>query len=515
MPKGMGRQARTGRVVVIGAGMGGLAAATELAADGHEVTVLERGTRVGGKLRQVMVGGRPIDSGPTVFTMREAFEGLFTHAGANFSDYVATRPVQVLARHGWRDGTQLDLYVDVERSAEHIAEVFGANAAEGYRRFVAYARRIYDEVHGPFINSDRPSLLGVAGTLASRGLRAVVNIDWRRTMWRSLGDFFPEPQLRQLFGRYATYYGSDPFLAPATLNLIAWVEQKGVWTVDGGMYQLAEGVARLATERGAEIRTGAHVRSIELDGQRRVRAVRTAAGEEILADAVVVNADPSALAAGHFGDAVRSAGRPMRPKRRSLSAVTWSALARTSGFALEHHNVFFSDDYRREFEALTRSRRMPGQPTVYVCAQDRTPEAVAQGNLPGAGDTERLLILINAPADGDRADASPPTPTELKACQHNTLELMRSCGLQVELTEAVTTTPRTFDDLFPGTGGALYGAATHGSMAPFSRPAATTKVPGLYLVGGGAHPGAGVPMVTLGGRIAARYVHEDLASTRR
>ncbi len=512
MPVGPSTSAHKPQVVVIGGGMGGLATAAQLAADGYRVTVLERAARVGGKLRQVHVGDAAIDSGPTVFTMRSIFEGLFEHAGARFDDYVATREVETLARHGWTDGTELNLYVDVERSAAHIGEVFGPASAYGYRKFVAYARRIYEEVQAPFIHSEKPSLTAMAGTLATRGLRAVMSIDWRRSMWRALGDFFEEPKLRQLFGRYATYYGSDPFLAPATLNLIAWVEQKGVWCVDGGMYRLAEGVARLATERGAEIRTGVHVAEIETDGRRRVTAVRTEAGERIEAHAVVVNADPSALAQGHFGDAVRVAGRPMSPKKRSLSAITWSATAKTSGFGLDHHNVFFSDDYRAEFRSLTEQRRVPEPATVYVCAQDRTPQFEAESRLPAPGEAERLLMLINAPADGDTQD--PPSPTELERWQERTLALMHSCGLQVELTEAVITTPNTFEGLFPATGGALYGAATHGSLAPFSRPAATTKVKGLYLVGGGAHPGAGVPMVTMGGRIAASFVHKDLGLTR-
>lgn len=511
----VGRRARSGRVIVIGAGMGGLAAAAQLASDGFEVTVLERAGRVGGKLRTVEVAGRPIDSGPTVFTMREAFEGLFEHAGARFEDYVPTHEVEVLARHGWLDGTRLDLYVDVERSAAHIAEVFGADAADGYRRFVDYARGIYQEVSGPFIHSDKPSLGAMAGTVASRGLRAVMKIDWHRSMWRALGTFFPEPHLRQLFGRYATYYGSDPFFAPATLNLIAWVEQKGVWTVDGGMYRLAEGIARLATEQGAEIRTGVHVREIEVKG-RRARAVVTAAGERLEADAVVVNADPAALASGCLGDGVRVAGRPMSPKKRSLSAITWSTVASVapdSTFDLDHHNVFFSSDYREEFRALSQARTMPEQPTVYVCAQDRRAEHVAAGALPGSGTPERLLVLINSPADGDQTNRSVHSTEALETCRERTFKLMERCGLKLDVAEARATTPTIFEEMFPATGGALYGAATHGSMAPFSRPTARTKVAGLYLVGGGAHPGAGVPMVTLGGRIAANFVTRDLAST--
>jgi 1-hydroxycarotenoid 3,4-desaturase len=184
-------------------------------------------------------------------------------------------------------------------------------------------------------------------------------------------------------------------------------------------------------------------------------------------------------------------------------------VSRTEGFPLLRHNVFFSGDYAAEFEDLFGARRPPGSPTVYVCAQDR-----ADAPPGGPAAPERLMCLINAPATGD--DPSRPA-TEYESCQERTFRQLERCGLRVqrEATAMVTTTPRDFARMFPGTGGALYGRASHGWRASFSRPGSRSRVPGLYLAGGSTHPGPGVPMAALSGRLAAESLIEDLASTAR
>lgn len=492
-------------VVVVGAGIGGLSAAIELAARGYHVTVVEKAAAVGGKMRTVEVAGRLIDAGPTVLTMREVFDGLFERAGARLDDAVVLRPLDVLARHAWPDGARLDLYADPERSAAAIAELAGAREAAGFRRFLAHTRRIYEAVEGPFIQGEISGLMGMMKQLGPAQLLRMSAVDWHRGMWRALGEFFRDPRLRQLFGRYATYYGSSPFKAPATLNLIAHVEQRGVWAVEGGMIRMAEALAALLRSRGGELRLGAAVEAVEVEGGRAV-GVRLADGSALRARAVVLNAAPEVLAAGQLGQAVRGAVKLGRSPR-SLSAITWSMVGRAPSFPLAYHNVLFSADYRREFDELTAGR-VPTVPTVYVCAQDRDPGDPSPGLDPAP---QRLFCLVNAPARGDDPDFSP----EIDQCTERCFQQMSRCGLTVEAepSHTITTTPQEFARMFPGTGGALYGPATHGLMASFARPGARTRIPGLYLVGGGVHPGAGVPMVALGGRSAARSAHEDLAST--
>ena len=493
------------RVVVVGAGMGGLAAAADLARQDCEVTVLERAATPGGKLREVFVDGAPIDAGPTVFTMRWIFQGLFADAGKRLEDHLTLQPLSVLARHAWTSGGRLDLYADPQRSAEAIGDFAGARDARGYLDFCARSADIYRTLAQPFIAAQRPSPLELVRRVGFGNLDAMWRTAPLQTLWRSLADHFTDPRLRQLFGRYATYVGSSPLHAPATLMLIAHVEQDGVWQVAGGMRRIADALQALGTSMGAQYRFGAHVARI-LTARGRVSGVELADGTEIPADAVVFNGDASALGQGLLGPAVRGAAHVASHAQRSLSAITWCVLGRPSGFPLTHHNVFFADDYPAEFDHVFRQRDICREPTVYLCAQDRG-DGEPSGQLP-----ERMLLLINAPADGDHA---PLAEDVIARCAGDATALLLRCGLTIDAAEPqrIVTTPTGFNALFPGTGGALYGRANHGSMGSFQRPGARSRIPGLYLAGGSVHPGAGIPMALMSGRLAAARVIEN--ETRR
>jgi len=495
----------TKRVIVVGAGIGGLVTALELAAGGVEVLVLERAARPGGKMREVTLGGAPMDAGPTVFTMRWVFEELFDSIGLNLADHLSLQPVSVLARHAWNLEEQLDLFADVARSADAIGRFAGAAASRGYLEFCERARGIYRTLEAPFLRGSRPNPVSLAGRVGLRGLPELMRISPFATMWSELGRYFADPRLRQLFGRYATYCGSSPFLAPATLMLVAHVEQDGVWLVDGGMHRVAQTLAALAQQRGAALRFDAPVDEI-LSRNGRACGVRLTGGETLQADAIVFNGDVAALGAGLLGRAVREAAAPVAPAQRSLSALTWNLLAPTRGFPLSRHTVFFSDDSAREFDDIFAHGRLPVSPTVYVCAQDRSDDG-APHSAP-----ERLLLIVNAPANGD---AHPFTHEELARCEARTFHAMERCGLQVQRSPEHTlmTTPQDFERLFPATGGALYGQASHGWAASFSRPGARSRMPRLYLAGGSVHPGPGVPMAALAGRQAAASVLADRASS--
>ena len=495
------------RVVVIGAGMGGLAAAVDLARQGVDVQVLERAVSPGGKMREVQVGNALIDAGPTVFTMRWVFDALFNDAGASLDDALDLHATSVLARHAWTGGGQLDLFADIEQSINAISEFSGARDADGYRAFCKRSREIYQTLREPYIAASRPNPLQLVARVGINNIAALWRTEPMRSLWSALGDYFRDPRLRQLFGRYATYVGSSPLEAPATLMLIAHVEQEGVWIVKGGMRRVADALQALGERHGARYRFNAQVDEIIVESGR-VVGVRMADGERIDCRAVVFNGDASALGAGLLGEAARGAAPFIAPAKRSLSAVTWCLQATTTGFDLHHHNVFFADDYPAEFDATFRRREIVSAPTVYVCAQDRAGESRSS---PLA--KERLLLLINAPADGDQRAFN---ADQINRLASNTSGVLRRCGVSIDaqaLTieqHAVVTTPSDFNALFPATGGALYGRANHGAMASFARPGSRTVVPGLYLAGGSVHPGPGVPMATLSGRLAAQAVFKQL-----
>jgi 1-hydroxycarotenoid 3,4-desaturase len=505
-------------VIVVGAGVGGLSAAALLAAQGLDVQVLERAAQVGGKLRAVQVGARQLDAGPTVLTMRWVFEELFSSVGASLSDHLALTPADVLARHAWGAGGRLDLHADLPATLDAIGRFSGAAEARRYAGFCDRAARIHAALEHPFLRGDRPSVPSLLWRSARQGgwagLRAMAGISPFARLWPELCRHFHDPRLQQLFGRYATYCGSSPYQAPATLMLVAHVEREGVWLVDGGMQRIAAVLAGLAQSRGARLRCDADVAEILAERGRAV-GVRLRSGERLMADAVLFNGDVAALAGGALGDAGRQGLAALARAwqgagTRSLSALTWSAVARTSGFPLLRHNVFFSDDYAAEFDDVWRRGRLPSGPTVYVCAQDRG--ATDAGPCPQPLGGEGLLVLVNAPALADR---SPLTALEIDACEQQVFQRLAQAGLDLRPTvPMLRTTPSDFGQRFPGTGGALYGRTSHGWRASFSRMGSRHPLPGLYLAGGSTHPGPGVPMAALSGRLAANRLLSDLASTR-
>jgi 1-hydroxycarotenoid 3,4-desaturase len=493
------------RILVIGAGMAGLSCAITLAGAGHEVLLVEKGDAPGGKMRRVEASGSLLDGGPTVFTMRWVFEEIFASAGAALQEWVGLREASTLARHAWRDGGQLDLFADRQASSDAIGDFSGSRDAEGYLRFCRDAGRIHDALKDSFMAAQRPNPVELAARVCRANPLGMFALNPFSTMWSALGRYFGDPRLRQLFGRYATYVGSSPFMAPATLMLIAHVEQEGVWLVDGGMHALALAMEKLAVAKGVTVRRGVSVQKItpRFGGFEIVLAN----GDTTTASQVVHCGDASALASGMLGN-LRSGIKPVAPRDRSLSAIVWAMRARTGGVPLARHTVFFSDDYPAEFSAIFEQGAVPQAPTVYVCAQDR--DAAGGENTGGA---ERLYMLINAPANGDTKTLS---ASESDTCFHDTIRQLRACGLTLESEGEINqTTPADWNSLYPGSGGALYGRASHGWMASFARPGARTAIPGLYLAGGSVHPGAGVPMAALSGRLAAQALMQDRAAISR
>jgi 1-hydroxycarotenoid 3,4-desaturase len=487
--------------------MGGLVSALLLAVRGVPVLLLEKNGVLGGKLREVIVGGKAIDSGPTVFTMRWVFDSIFAAAGTSVDAQLRLKRAAILARHSWPDGSSLDLYADKAASADAIGRLAGAQEARGYMSFCQRTEEVFRSLNEPFMENPSPNPIGLARDAGLAGLVALARIKPFTALSKVIEGYFRDPRLRQLFGRYATYCGSSPYEAPGPLMLIAHVEQTGVWLVDGGMIRIVTALESLARGHGARFMLDSHVGEIIVrDGA--ASGVRLASGEIVEASAVIFNGDPAALFSGLLGVESRRAVSPWMSKDRSLSALTWSRVATVRGFPLSRHTVFFGGDYKGEFDDILRRRELPGDPTIYVCAQDRgaTPD---DNSITGE---ERLMMLVNAPA---RADDRPLSEAEITACEARVEERLARAGLELSAPRdrAKTTTPSDFAAMFPGSGGSLYGRASHGWAASFQRPGARTPISGLYLVGGAVHPGPGIPMAALSGRFAAQAVLRDLAST--
>jgi 1-hydroxycarotenoid 3,4-desaturase len=495
-------------ITVVGAGVGGLVAAIRLAAQGHPVRLLDSGDAPGGKLQPAAMGGQLQDAGPTVLTMRSVFEEIFSEAGHSLDDYLQLKPLRVLGRHVWGPQECLDLYTDVAASADAVGSFAGASEAARFRSFMAQARRTLVALEDSYLRQQRPRLPHLVHRIVRQAPAGLLQLQPFTSLWSALGRHFRDPRLQQLFGRYATYCGSSPFQSPATLMLIAQVEADGVWDIQGGVFQLGLALARLAAALGVDCRQSTTVRRITLR-QGRVSGVQLDDGDWLASSAVVFNGDSDALAQGLLGEELRRIAPPRSPQLRSLSALTFNLRATTSGLPLTRHAVFFSREYRREFDEILRDRRLPSQPTIYVCAQDRDDTGLRR-----PGEPERLFCLVNAPPTGDGPEL---TSAEIDSCTKNLFAILARCGLHLQQTQhpMQLTTPAQFHRRFPGTGGALYGAATHGWQASFRRPGSRTVIPGLYLAGGSVHPGPGLPMAALSGRLASESLLADLASTVR
>ena len=491
-------------IAVIGTGIGGLAAALRLVHAGARVTVLERHATPGGKMRTLPSVAGPVDAGPTVLTMKPVFDALFADVGARLEDHVTLLREPMLARHFWRDGTTLDLMANPEHSVSNVGDTFGKRAAQEFQNLSTRATRLFDIFDAPMMRSEAPSLASLTKTILTNPT-IIPDMAPHQTLAQMLGHSFSEPKLAQLFARYATYVGGIPSECPAILSLIWDAERRGVWHVQGGMHRLAAAIEKLARQKGVNFHYQAHVKRIETEGGRPC-AVHTEK-MRIPVDAVLYNGDPRALSQGMLGESLAQAVRTSAVEPRSLSAQV-QAFASTvqHDFPLAAHNVFFADNPASEYAPLAKGK-LQTDPTLYICAQDRF-----GGAQPGGA--ERFEIILNAPPITD--DAIIP-PQESDQCQTLIFSRLAAFGLHFDQQPSTSTLtgPQKFNALFPASNGSLYGRSPAGMMAAFARPTARTKMAGLYLAGGGAHPGAGVPMATLSAAHAAAAIMTDLCLTSK
>lgn len=495
------------RVVVVGAGIGGLAVAARLATTGHSVLVCEQADDVGGKLASFSRDGFTFDTGPSLLTLPAVYRDLFTKTGGPLEDSVDVVAVDPAFRYRFAavDGsgpTWLEVpNASPPRLRSALDAALGDGAGADWGRFLDRAHQIWQLTREPFLESPlrgSRDLLRLARR--TRDVRTVA--PWLSL--RALGArYLRDPRLRTLLDRYATYSGSDPRRAPAALAVVPYVEQTfGAWHVRGGLHRLADAVHERALVRGVEVRTGADVTHVLLDGGR-AAGVRLGTGERLAADVVVSDADATHL----YRDLLppSAGGAPRRRLRRatpSLSGFLLLLALRGRTHGLGHHTVLFAADYDAELDAVFGRDAAPVvDPTVYVCAPG-DPAMRPDGH-------EALSVLVNAPRHGHGPGLVDwDAPGLATSYADRLLRVLAERGLDVRdrVLWRETRTPADLERATISPGGAIYGTSSNGVRAAFLRPANRSPVPGLFLVGGSAHPGGGLPLVGLSAAIVADLV---------
>lgn len=469
------------KAIVIGAGIGGLCAAISLAARGWAVEVWEAAETPGGKAGTVRIAGIDVDTGPSLLTMPDAFDTVLAPAGVQLTDLVRlVRPAPAFLYH-WPDGTKLPIYAQKEETLASVERVLGSKARAELSAFLDHTARTWAIAAPRFLYAPSIDLSELFSPRAIAGLGA---LDPFRSMETAITRMVREPHLRDVLRRYATYNGSDPNRAPATLNCIAHVELTlGGWGVAGGIGALVTALAGLAASRGVVFRYATRATRVRVVAG---RVTGVEAGEVYLAaDAVVCNAD-----AAHLLEVLARGVRTGLTPAEAPSLSGWTGIFRASGTIDAGHSVFFPGRYPDEFTDLFDRDMPPADPTVYASAPALAHEA---GRWP---DAQPLFTMINAPAGwhGGGHEFAAVARARLLAAG-----LLRS-GDPLEWSR----TPADLAARFPGSRGAIYGGSSNGMFAAFKRP--PNRIPGvkgLYLASGSAHPGGGMPLCALSARAAA------------
>jgi phytoene desaturase len=501
------------KVIVIGAGIGGLATAARLAKMGHDVSIYEASDRVGGKCRTEWIGDYAFDTGPSLLTLPAVYRDLFIRTGKRFENEVGLQPVDPAFSYHFSDGTTLEFpNLSLTKTCEAIDNTLGKKAGDEWHRLMQSAERMWDVSRGPFIESELPSTLSLMrrkGFL--KDLRTIAP-------WKSLRSYTKNatdnPYLQKIIDRYATYSGSDPRKAPAVLLSIAFIESTfGAWHLKGGLGTLATALEKRCQKLGVKIFFHSPVERI-LTENKSACGVRLVDGTHIQANIIVANADAELV----YNKLIDKSIKSVKRERKKLAKADKSLAGFTLLLGLDnskvtgdipkmrHHNIFFPENYDDEFESIFAKKQPVSDPTIYVCAP-QDPDMVRGEN------RESWSVLVNAPRHDRISGYDWTNNPEIYA--KKIIAKLDSLGLRVSERMEVMEfrTPADLEKAVLAPGGSIYGTSSNGARAAFRRASNRSPLKNLYCVGGSAHPGGGLPLVGMSAELVAEAIGRADGST--
>lgn len=488
------------KICVIGAGLGGLSAAIRLANKGFEVDLYEQNSTPGGKAGEIKEIGYRFDTGPSLLTMPQVIKDLFSECGENIDDYLSINRLELICKYIYPDGSIINAYSDQDKFGKEIDEKTSDNSAS-LNKYLTYCKTIYDLAGDLFLTKDPSSISTYLNSKALKTLLNVRKIDPLRTINEANESFFKDQRLVQLFNRYATYNGSNPYLAPATLNIIPHVEyNQGSFIPVGGIYSISKALNKLAEKKGVNIFLNQKVDEIILEN-REVKAIKV--NDKIIKyDKIISNVDVNFTFKNLIKNFESRESRRYEKKLPSFSGLVFYWGIKKEFPELETHNILFSKDYKKEFDDLFNNKTIHNDPTVYIYISSKLNKDDAPS------EKENWFVMVNAPHIQDQNWDS-----EVKTARKNVVKKINNF-LKTDI-ESLIEFEKIMSpvDIQNRTGsylGSIYGISSNDKFAAFMRQSNKSKtVKNLYFCGGSAHPGGGIPLVILSGKIVSDIIESE------
>lgn len=492
------------KISVVGAGIGGMSAAARLAKQGHQVTVFENSDQSGGKCRTEWFGDYAFDTGPSLLTLPAVFRDLFLKTGKRIEHVLDISPVDPAFNYNFADGSKVTFpNLSNPKTYQEIEKSFGISASQSWRQIIERSEKMWEASRDSFIESELTSIWPL---LLRKNLINQINQISPFTSLRSLSEKLNlDPHLKMIIDRYATYTGSDPRSAPAVLLTIAFVESTfGAWHIKGGIGQLSVALEQRCRDLGVDFQFKSLVTKIVVE-RNKVEGLVLSDGKTIKSDLVVSNSDAEYTFNSLIGNEVSSA----RGERRKLKSATKSL----AGFSLllgldnskskpvdvDHHNVYFPENYDLEFDQIFTQKVPVTDPTIYLCAPK-------DSSMVKGADKDAWFVLVNAPrhepeSGWDWKDGGQEYAQKI-------ISKMDDLGLNVtnRLDFMEYRTPADLENYAMAPGGSIYGTSSNSPVSAFLRARNRSKVKGLFCVGGSAHPGGGLPLVGISAEIVAKAI---------